>query len=252
VSRNFPDAGGYCAEVFHSIQGEGLYVGVLQIFIRTAGCGLSCTYCDTVWTRERIAECLVRVSGRTLSFSNPVSAAALVPLVIDIARDIGGIHSVSLTGGEPLEQAEFVTSLIHGIRHAGLPIYLETNGLSVGAAKQVAPLVDIVSLDIKLPSLCGGGDLLPIYERVLPIFGRGELFCKIVVAGGFERREFSEALRLLSGYNTGIPLVIQPATETAGCCTVDSKTLLECYHEAAGELDSVRIIPQCHHLLRLP
>ncbi|UCF04266.1 MAG: 7-carboxy-7-deazaguanine synthase QueE [bacterium] len=252
MSRNSLDAEGYCAEVFHSVQGEGLYVGVLQIFIRTAGCSLSCNYCDTVRAQERVAECLVRVGGHTHTFSNPVSAATLIPLVTDIERDIGGIHSVSLTGGEPLEQAEFVTSLIHGIRPMYLPVYLETNGLSVEAAKQVAPLVDIVSLDIKLPSLCGGGDLFPVYERVLPLFGRDELFCKIVIADGFEHTEFSEAVRLLSRYNDRIPLVIQPATETAGCRTVDTKTLLECYHEAVGELDHVRIIPQCHHLLNLP
>jgi len=35
------------AEIFSSIQGEGLYVGRRQIFIRFCGCNLNCRYCDT-------------------------------------------------------------------------------------------------------------------------------------------------------------------------------------------------------------
>ncbi|MCZ7372375.1 MAG: 7-carboxy-7-deazaguanine synthase QueE, partial [Candidatus Methanoperedens sp.] len=35
------------SEIFNSIQGEGPYVGVRQVFVRFQKCQLHCAYCDT-------------------------------------------------------------------------------------------------------------------------------------------------------------------------------------------------------------
>jgi 7-carboxy-7-deazaguanine synthase len=244
-------AAGYVCEVFRSIQGEGPYVGVLQVFVRLAGCSLGCLYCDSQEARRHAVECVLSSDRSARRIANPVEADELADFVRVLAESSPGIHSVSLTGGEPLEQPDFLLALA-GRLAGGAPLYLETNGLFEDAARSIAPLVDIVSMDIKLPSLSGGADHFSVYRRVLPIFGGNDLLCKVVLAAGYAPEEFTEAVRLVAEHDAGVPFVIQPARSTASCRTVDGETLLRCYLEAARHLEAVRVIPQCHHLLGLP
>ena len=79
------------AEIFKSIQGEGIYAGRKQVFIRFYGCNLGCRYCDTqplTFTEMDLEEVLSTISV----FKN--------------------YHSISLTGGEPLQQIDFLQVLL--------------------------------------------------------------------------------------------------------------------------------------------
>ena len=245
-------AAGYVAEVFRSFQGEGPLVGIPQAFLRMAGCSLRCVYCDTAWARERVPECVLRGIGPEERLANPIEADELIPAVRLFVETQPRVHSLSITGGEPLEQGEFLCAFLRRFRSSAVPVYLETNGLVKASVEEVAPLVDIVSLDIKLPSLCGGGDLFGIYDSVLPFFRDKELFCKIALAEGFEMNEFIDAVRLIAAFDRATLLVIQPVTAVASCRTVRGEALFECYFNAAQFLDDVRVIPQCHTLLGIP
>lgn len=243
---------GNIAEVFVSIQGEGIFVGVLQVFVRTAGCSRRCVYCDTPAARTVTPRCALRGDGETRYTENPVSAAEIVSFVRSRVAVNPGVHSVSVTGGEPLEQTDFLMGFLPRLRSIGLPIYLETNGLEEPACGAVAPYIDIVSLDIKLPSLCGGGDHFTTYRRVLPHFDSADLFTKVVVTGDEERDEFIEAVGLVAAFDRSIPFVIQPAHREDTAARILTPELLRYYITAAAHLDDVRVIPQCHHIMGVP
>ncbi len=114
------------AEIFDSIQGEGLYTGERSLFVRTTGCNLRCWFCDTPYT-----------SWHPEGF--------LVPWE-DVVKNVGsfGVTHVVLTGGEPLLQPQIVP-LSKALRKEGHIVTVETAGT---VYRPVA--ADLMSLSPKL------------------------------------------------------------------------------------------------------
>src|SRR3989338_8452144 len=109
---------GYLLEIFSSYQGEGIYAGVRQIFIRLGGCNIRCNYCDTPesWTFQKT----YRVENPPESnvfetFDNPVGTADIISVVKEYIER-AKYHSISITGGEPLVQTAFLQSLLPELR----------------------------------------------------------------------------------------------------------------------------------------
>ena len=97
------------AEIYTSIQGEGIYTGTPSVFMRASGCNLRCGYCDTPyasWYPE----------GDDLSVDEIV--ARIKPMAP---------RHVVLTGGEPMLFAELVP-LCARLRKLERYITIETAG----------------------------------------------------------------------------------------------------------------------------
>src|SRR5438552_2066329 len=103
------------SEVFQSIQGEGKYAGLPQVFIRFFECHMHCSWCDTP---DSIGD--AKREFRELNARE---------LIKEVKPLIQGCHSVSLTGGEPLLQADFLQEFIPHLRKLDAGIYLETSGV---------------------------------------------------------------------------------------------------------------------------
>ncbi len=233
-------------EVFSSIQGEGPCVGYRQVFVRLGGCNLACAFCDTPDSRKfgETGEIEITPGKRDFkTIQNPISALELAEYVNHLL--VLPHHSVSFTGGEPLCQVEAIKTLaplIHG------SIFLETNGTLVTELSEVLPYLDMVSMDIKLPSSCGQ-ELWQEHEDFLRLANTRTVFVKLVVTAETSDGEFKQAMELISKVSPAIPLIIQPVTPIHNCKGVTPEKVLEWQEQALTFLTDVRVIPQTHKFM---
>lgn len=97
------------SEIFLSINGEGQKAGLPTVFVRTFGCNLRCSYCDSMYAVEG-------------SDSIEMSVAEIKEA---ISRYF--CNRVTFTGGEPLLQ-KGANSLVYELLESGYEVEIETNG----------------------------------------------------------------------------------------------------------------------------
>ncbi|MFI5303991.1 MAG: radical SAM protein [Nitrospiria bacterium] len=114
-------------EIFYSIQGESTFSGFPCVFVRTTGCHLRCSWCDTEYAFHE---------GREFN-------------VDDIIHQVEEFNCrlVEVTGGEPLLQKD-IYPLMEGLLQKGFSVLLETSG-----AVDISPVDSRVRIvmDVKCP-----------------------------------------------------------------------------------------------------
>lgn len=114
-------------EIYASIQGESTHVGKPCVFVRTTGCNLRCTWCDSAFTFH---------GGEWWD---------LDAVLAKVAEH--GIRTVEVTGGEPLLQKTTIP-LLQRLVDAGYEVLLETSGsLSIADVPEAVHVI----LDLKPP-----------------------------------------------------------------------------------------------------
>ncbi|MCM8773804.1 MAG: 7-carboxy-7-deazaguanine synthase QueE [Candidatus Omnitrophica bacterium] len=216
---------GRISEIFKSIQGEGPYFGISQVFVRFYGCNLNCAYCDTrqVYFKEMSVE---EVKKNIYTYQD--------------------YHSISITGGEPLLQVDFLRELLPQFKYDNKLIYLETNGVLYQNLKKIIPWVDIIAMDFKLPSSCGSQDLFIQHRYFLEEALKRETFIKVVITPSTKEEDLVEAFSIVRSISPEIIFVLQP-----------EHPLEEALKERLGYfldlgkdyLPNIRAIPQMHKIL---
>lgn len=171
-------------EIFFSIQGESTYAGRPCIFIRTTGCNLRCTWCDTEYAFY---------GGEKLAVSEILEKIRHWPCKL-----------VEITGGEPLLQ-KYLPDLIAALLAEEYEVMLETGGhmdLSTIDAK-VKKIVDV-----KCP---GSGESEKMcFDNLRAILPTDEV--KFVIQ---DRADYEYALTIIKEYNleTRATVLISPVFE---------------------------------------
>lgn len=238
-------------EVFVSVQGEGPQVGVPTLFVRTAGCPLRCTYCDTVESYAAEPSFDVRrLDGtRVVRLGNPSEPEDLLGHVAR-AGLIAGVEWISLTGGEPSLWPDYGVDLLRRARALGLRTQLESAAQDVDRLRPFLDVLDFYSMDWKFPStLHRDDDVRDAHLACLDaaLNARVATSVKVVLTAGSTDAEWQDMIARLRAFARRFILVIQPVTP---CLDEDQSVpahlLLERLRSAMDAGFDVRLLPQVH------
>jgi len=172
-------------EIFYSIQGEGILVGVPSIFLRLSGCNLRCSFCDTKYSY---------IQGKEMS----------IQAILDKIMKFG-CTNICITGGEPLFQKNAV-KLIETLLQKNYKLCLETNG-SISIKKLVGKKSLIISMDIKCPS-SGSHDQMSM-KNISYLSEKDQL--KFIIKN---KKDYDYAKKILKRYNPSCTVFFQPVWGT--------------------------------------
>lgn len=225
------------SEIFQSIQGEGKYAGVRQVFLRFFGCHMHCSWCDTP---ESIGDTTRNYKEMTLK--------EVFAQVKSLYKDC---HSVSLTGGEPLLQADFIAEFLPHLKKAQMPAYLETSGVLHKALGRVIKGVDVVSMDIKMPSSTGERAFWKEHEQFLDVIlcHKKDFFIKAVVSTKTDKADILKTAKILSRKKKDALFILQPNTFDLGKDVVQKCDDFQrmCFKI----LPNTRVMPQMHKFMKI-
>jgi len=247
---------GFLSEIFTSIQGEGPYLGLKQIFIRFSGCSLGCEFCDTkdAWGKSpRFNVHNAHENQLKKVYTNPITPEDTISIIQNIIKKETYIHSIFLTGGEPLEQPEYFKELVIGLKKSKLNVYLETNTINFETLREVIDYIDIISADIKILHPKFKNILSESLWKFLKIPPKDVLFLKIPVNNKLKPSYFHETIRKISSIRNDTPVIIQPIYEELLPEPSEKfiGLLFELQKIASNYFNDVRIIPQIHKLLKI-
>jgi organic radical activating enzyme len=196
-------------EIFYTVQGEGASVGRPALFVRTSGCNLECSWCDTPYTWVfSPAKAAAHADGRL--YSRRASQTRISPA--ELAERIGSTGStrIVLTGGEPMLQQKSLTEMLVNLKSAlpGVIVEVETNGTIeprlysiLGRRTGMEILVDQWNVSPKL-SGAGNSSGRALIPAALSRFGGiPNAVFKFVIAG---EKDEADLLRLVGPANLGL------------------------------------------------
>lgn len=226
---------GKVVEVFRSVQGEGKFIGTPQVFVRLAGCNLNCSWCDAPFARN--------MNGPGIKEYKPED------LWVEVEKLWMGCHSVSITGGEPLLQADFLKEFLPILKIYKIKVFLETNGTLPDELRKIVEDVDIVSMDVKLPTSTGCAAMWDEHVNFLRTAWGKDVYIKAVISKTTEMADIIRTVEMISKGDPTMPLFLQPNHFQINEGVMDK--CLEFQNYCLNYLSDVRVVPQLHKFMNL-
>lgn len=205
------------SEIFFSLNGEGLLIGVPTIFVRLSGCNLDCAWCDTGYAEKGVEKS--------------------VEDIVEIVRacDNGYCSWVLITGGEPLIQD--IHPLVICLKREGYTIGIETNG---SIYKDVLTICDFISVDVKTPSSNNATTDMRTFKKIVDTIKKKDGQIKAVIA---DENDYNFVYALVKEHGIRVPVVLQPCW---GSMQYDQ--LCSLYFENPIPVTNIRVLTQIHKI----
>lgn len=217
----------YIKEIFTSIQGEGPFIGENHTFVRFCRCNLNCKFCDTDFSLD--------------------GAKQYSPCDLISELKNHNCKVLSLTGGEPLIEADFLKEFLPEFKKQfNSKVYLETNGTLVNELAKIIDLIDVISMDIKLKSATEEKNRFLDNAEFLKLAAKRskEVFVKVVFDNSITQQEINSVIETVKPYNKLI--VLQPKMP------LDNKTdFMDIFNKFYLRYEFCRLIPQVHKFLNI-
>ncbi|HEU5375496.1 MAG TPA: 7-carboxy-7-deazaguanine synthase QueE [Ktedonobacteraceae bacterium] len=217
-------------EIYRSIQGEGILMGVPTTFVGFFACNLRCSWCDTKYSWS------IR-DGGTWESTPPAEVAERVGRL--------GARHVVLTGGEPTLQKELplLALLLKGQEHH---LTIETN--STIFLNKAVPLIDLWSLSPKLSSAGQDYIRLHIIQYFLEHLRPDQQQWKFVIRHDADEAQLRDLLLHFPLFATRhLPIILQPEGAAAlPDYSAALEQLAERVRDPFWKDYVVRILPQLH------
>lgn len=211
------------AEAFHSLQGEGFFVGRPSTFIRIAGCNQACVWCDTpIEVDEDITEDTIL----RLFHQHPDS-------------------DIVITGGEPTADLDTLGAVLHLIdsSFSSLPsITIETNGTK---SVDVGELEENIFWSISPKLTSSGEDWKKCDFQSYFIKQHSQFKFVIDVENQQDYEDLKTILLFMPAY---IPVILQPVAHKGASLEEYSACVDALFTWVADEKfkQNIRVIPQIH------
>lgn len=223
-----------------TVQGEGMVIGQKTMFVRTAGCDYSCSWCDSSFTWDGSAKDDIR----------QMTAEEIWNELVELGGD--RFSHITISGGNPVLLANLV-EFIQLLKEKQMKIAIETQGSKY---QEWLKEIDDLTISPKPPSSGMNTDFAKLDEIIHTLIDAGRLHALSLKVVVFDEVDLEYAKSVHQRY-PNIPFYVQVGNDDIYEQN-DEKLIAKLLRKyewlidqvtASKELNHVRVLPQLHTLV---